>query len=176
MGTTLPCHDVVTNAGQPPRGLLSSYIIPAIYWTDTMDILIYSAFWRIKGCSNKIECYFLRRKGDFKYPLVENMIVCDITVWVSWGCLIFFTSLNLSFGENGNPANWRSRSVIVCFTCAQNIVFLQKKITFVLMFSTHINSGLVCAYSEIMLFSSTRWTQNYYKSVHCEHESSLNTH
>ena len=90
-------------------------------------------------------------------------------------------------------ANWRSPSVTVSFTCAQNVVF-QRKINFCvdverivyfpyvwlcficfLFKITHIHIRFVCVYLEFTLLSSTWWTQNGFKSARREDENFLNT-
>ena len=86
------------------------------------------------------------------------------------------------------------RSVTVCFTCARNIVF-QDKIKFCVdvgrMVSfpciwrcficvsfktiTQINVWFVCVYFGFTLLSNICWTQNVFKSAHCEYENFRNT-
>ena len=86
-----------------------------------------------------------------------------------------------------HPANWRSRSVNVCFTCARNIVFqhkinccvdVERMVCFPYVWLcfigvsfevTHMNIGSVCGQVEFTVLSSTWWTQNGFISVHREH-------
>ena len=98
--------------------------------------------------------------------------------------------LSLSEKDAFIPANWRSRSVIGCFTSARNIM-LEHKIKLCLhythgmfslclavfyLWSIGVHIGFVCVYFEFTLSSSTWWTQNGFKSAHREHKKILNTH
>ena len=71
----------------------------------------------------------------------------------------------------------------LCFICARSIVF-QHKIKILCwcwahgvfsLFLAVLYIGFACVYFGFTLSSSTRWTQNGFKSVHREHENSLNT-
>ena len=85
------------------------------------------------------------------------------------------------------PANWRSRSIILCFTCARNIVF-QHKINFCVdgECMPYVSHVFDCALSLYHFRSHKYWvrvcllwvyvviehmvTQNGFKSSHHEHE------
>ena len=82
--------------------------------------------------------------------------------WLTWAGHNNELSTRLLYGTpwQPNPANWRSRSVSVCFTCARNIVF-EYKINFcvdavrmvcltVLYLWVHI--GFVCVYFEFTFY------------------------
>ena len=92
------------------------------------------------------------------------------------------------------PANWRSRSVTVCFTWAQKYVSVkiqlcvgvERMVCFPCVWLcficvsfkiTYINIGFVCFYFEFTLSSGTGtwWIVNGFKSAHRGHGQYLNT-